>query len=437
MSDVKVSIIIPVYNPGKLLIDCLDSTINQTLDDIEIICVDDGSSDGSDEILKEYAKKDKRVKVFTQKNFGAGFARNLGIENANGKYIAFLDSDDWIEQDMCEKLYNHAENLKTDLILFDTIRHLENNRKMDMVHFEDDEIDWQNFTFDYHFIKDKVMNGYFGVIWSKFYRTAFIKDNNILFTEHKMFNDVEYHIKSLLLAKSIGYYPEVFYHYVMIGQPSLQKTYVGTHDSLCFYDVMCGVRDFLGDYKFMDEFREEFLNYSFFYFKRKLKYTDERYQEEYFSKIKKYFKSLNITPEEFREIENRHIPFYIHIINSKSHIEFKVMHDRFDGEKVKIRDENIENSLNYEWDEIESNKVYSSILEGDYADFYDNILDLHDNLEDLKREMVSLKMTNDRLNDENLHFRRLNQDLNSECERLQSELDEIKSTKLWKLKSKF
>ena len=104
MNDVKVSIIIPVYNPGELLNRCLDSASNQTLKDIEIICIDDGSSDGSLDILNRYAKNDSRFKVLSQPNLGAGIARNKGLEYANGEYIVFLDSDDYIEFDMCECL---------------------------------------------------------------------------------------------------------------------------------------------------------------------------------------------------------------------------------------------------------------------------------------------------------------------------------------------
>ena len=123
MSTPFISIIIPVYNSEKLLKQCLDSVLNQTLNNIEIICVDDGSTDNSFEILKEYEKKDNRVIALTQKNSGAGVARNKGVEIAKGKYIAFIDSDDWIEHDALEKLYNNIENNDSDMVLFNSIEH--------------------------------------------------------------------------------------------------------------------------------------------------------------------------------------------------------------------------------------------------------------------------------------------------------------------------
>ena len=172
MTSPKVSIIIPVFNSEDLLKDCLNSVKNQTLVDIEIICIDDGSTDNSFKILEGFSKDDNRFKVIHQKNAGAGFSRNVALEKVSGEYILFLDSDDWIENDTCEKLYNQAIKLDSDLVLFDAVRHLPNNQSMDLIHFFGDEsnINFSSLSFDYKFIKDKVLNAYFGVIWSKFYK---------------------------------------------------------------------------------------------------------------------------------------------------------------------------------------------------------------------------------------------------------------------------
>ena len=109
----KVSVIIPVYNVEKYLRECLNSVINQTLKDIEIILVDDGSTDSSLSICQEYAKKDDRIIVLTQQNQGAAVARNNGIKIAKGEYLSILDSDDYFDLSMLEKLYNKA--VKDDL----------------------------------------------------------------------------------------------------------------------------------------------------------------------------------------------------------------------------------------------------------------------------------------------------------------------------------
>ena len=110
-----ISVIIPVYNSEKYLRKCLDSVINQTLKDLEIICVNDGSTDQSLEILNEYINVDNRITVINQDNLGAGAARNKGLEVAKGEYIHFLDADDWLEPNAYELVYHHVK--KSDTII--------------------------------------------------------------------------------------------------------------------------------------------------------------------------------------------------------------------------------------------------------------------------------------------------------------------------------
>ena len=118
MSEIKVSVILPVYNVEKYIRQCLDSIVNQTLKDIQIICVDDGSTDSSPEIIEEYARKDSRVIAIHQENGGAGAARNNGLRHAAGKYLSFLDSDDFFELNMLEEAYNCAEQYGADFVVF-------------------------------------------------------------------------------------------------------------------------------------------------------------------------------------------------------------------------------------------------------------------------------------------------------------------------------
>ena len=109
MNKINVSVIVPVYNVEKYLDKCIESLLNQTLKNIEIILVDDGSKDNSLQICREYGQKDSRIKVYTKENEGLGLTRNYGIDRANGEYIAFVDSDDFISSDFYEKLYNKAK----------------------------------------------------------------------------------------------------------------------------------------------------------------------------------------------------------------------------------------------------------------------------------------------------------------------------------------
>lgn len=115
----KVSVIIPVYNVEKYLRECLDSVINQTLSDIEIICINDGSTDNSLGILKEYAEKDSRIKIITQENQGQGVARNNAIEAAQGEYLVFVDPDDFLDSEALEVINKSFSDSAVDIIQFD------------------------------------------------------------------------------------------------------------------------------------------------------------------------------------------------------------------------------------------------------------------------------------------------------------------------------
>ena len=112
----KISIIVPVYNVEQYINRCIDSLLGQTLKDIEIILVDDGSPDQCPQICDEYARKDSRIKVIHKKNNGLGYARNSGLELATGEYIAFVDSDDYVNINMYEKLYNETINNNFDIV---------------------------------------------------------------------------------------------------------------------------------------------------------------------------------------------------------------------------------------------------------------------------------------------------------------------------------
>ena len=120
-----INIIVPVYNTATYLPQCLDSLVNQTYRDIEIICVNDGSTDNSPDILKAYAERDSRILVIHQENLGLSDARNKGLESARGEWVMFVDSDDWIGTDCCKTLLSHTDK-QTDVCLFSYIREFAN-----------------------------------------------------------------------------------------------------------------------------------------------------------------------------------------------------------------------------------------------------------------------------------------------------------------------
>ncbi|MEG1363250.1 MAG: glycosyltransferase family 2 protein [Clostridia bacterium] len=117
MKNIKVSLIVPIYNSEEYVARCLDSLLKQTLKDIEIVCINDGSTDSSEQILNEYANKYSNIKVYNKENGGCGSARNMGIDNSKGEYIEFVDSDDELKIDAAEKMYNSAKKYNSDLVV--------------------------------------------------------------------------------------------------------------------------------------------------------------------------------------------------------------------------------------------------------------------------------------------------------------------------------
>lgn len=209
---VKVSIIVPVYNVESYVAMCLDSLVNQTFSDIEIICVNDGSADESLNILEHYKKLDTRIKIVNKENGGLSSARNAGMKVAEGKYILFVDSDDWISTNAIEHLYANAENNNSDLVVFDFV--------------SDDFAKKEKSVMTIMQYKDKYMNEPFNVdsmdswaykyipvsTWSKLYKTDLIK-NKVLFFEDMIFEDVPFWAYVYSHATRITYLPIPFYYY--------------------------------------------------------------------------------------------------------------------------------------------------------------------------------------------------------------------------------
>lgn len=209
-----ISIIIPVYNVEQFLRECLDSVVNQTLRNIEIICVNDGSTDKSLAILEEYRKKDSRITVISQENRGPSAARNRGMQHARGEYIYFIDSDDYIELDALEKASQIATKNHLDVILF--------GRE---VFYESEEMA-QRINFKYKTISKatEIITGYeymrmaneqgivIMTVWCALWRHAFLRDNEITFKEGIIHEDNLFNFQAFMAAERVARIPDKFYH---------------------------------------------------------------------------------------------------------------------------------------------------------------------------------------------------------------------------------
>lgn len=210
---IKVSIIVPVYNVEKYLARCIDSCINQSLFDIEIICVNDGSTDNSLNILEQYKKLDPRIRIINKENGGLSSARNAGIKEVRGKYILFADSDDFLSSIAAETLYNHAEKNDNDMVIFDYINAEKN--KYTCITIMEINKDWlqKNQIFNIETCSEDFYNKIPVPAWCKIYKTDLLKNNNIFFDEGLIFEDVAFFSKVYTKAKRISYIKQPYYFY--------------------------------------------------------------------------------------------------------------------------------------------------------------------------------------------------------------------------------
>lgn len=231
-----ISVIVPVYNSEKYLSKCLESIIKQTYKDIEIICVDDGSKDASLKILREYVKKDDRIRIIYKENEGVSLARNTGLEIVKGEYILFVDSDDWIDRSTCEKAVKQMRE-GVDLVMWSYIRERggESRKK---------EIFDKDIVFTEEEVKRKLHRRMIGIVddelsqpenadalctvWGKLYRKSIICDNNIKFYDIReigTYEDGLFNLIYLQYVRNAVFLNQYFYHYRRTNESSITGGY--------------------------------------------------------------------------------------------------------------------------------------------------------------------------------------------------------------------
>ncbi len=201
----KVSVIVPVHNVEKYLPRCLDSLVHQTLRDMEILVINDGSPDNSQSIIEEYERNYPQLKGYLKKNGGLSDARNYGLERATGEYIGFIDSDDYVELDMFEKLLRKAEDEQCDLVVCDLIYTYENHEREDWV---------MKGLSDLNENRNKA--GFLSPLfaWNKLYKKELLIDHDLRYPLGLWYEDIPVSIPCFALAKKVGYVPEAMVHYL-------------------------------------------------------------------------------------------------------------------------------------------------------------------------------------------------------------------------------
>lgn len=327
---VEISVIVPVYNVSEYLPQCMDSIINQTFEDIEIICVNDGSTDDCLEILERYREMDGRIKIISQENRGLGAARNVGMKAAEGNYLFFIDSDDFIKPNALELLHENAVSNRSEIVFYRFSKYIDGEEiPSPMFNFEKEfqDVDFNDFTFSYRDVKGFVMNNAFSA-WIKLYSRQFFDDNpDFEFSENISFEDVLPHVMLMTRASRISFVPEFLYCY-RYNEASIVNNPENAFDILKIVDM---VVDFIKKSNLEEEFR---LDLDYFKFKRVNFHLTKSYSEEFFQKSKELCESI-VHTDLLRDFELERYEF---ILQSDTFAEY--LHKIYTVDKAKLENRN-------------------------------------------------------------------------------------------------
>ena len=286
---VEVSVVIPIYNVEDYLEECLDSIVNQTFKDLEIICVNDGSKDNSLEILKEYAKKDNRIIVIDQENGGHAVATNRGMDEATGKYLFLMDSDDKLKLDAIELTYNAAEEKGVDFVLFQAINY-------------DDEKDefYEAENYSMNSVADFVGEDIFSfedlgglcfdiavTPWTKLYNREFIENSHVRFAEGLIFEDNIFFWEVLIQAEKIYFLREHLFYRRWYESSSTMAGDLRFTDSIAINTMIIDVFEKYG--KLTDYYKNRLYNRKISLTFLRFTQIKEEFKDIYFDELQKNF----------------------------------------------------------------------------------------------------------------------------------------------------
>ena len=386
MNNIKVSIIIPIYNVENYLIQCLDSVINQTLKEIEIICVEDCSTDNSLSILEEYAKSDSRIKAIKNEiNKGLATVRNIAMAEATGEYIAFLDSDDYVDLSTYEKAYNLAKENDLDCVLFKTST-------------VDDKTGEIKDNLDYFALKPfegfekSVFNNKDTVdftcnicvqVGSKLLRREFLQKHNITFPDGLIFEDEPFFYNFYLNAEKISFLDENLYYYRVNREDSIiAKGGKSFGDIVEIFRLIREIIENSPNGKFIkDKFLNRFIPAIFFRFNQ----SPDEFKEKFFLDIKKEFTDclLNQNNISILDIELKLDCFYVLFCDDYEDFS-KFIKDKYNQENYIICSIDFIQNLNN--DLLNSEKILiekESIIESK-----DNLLSEMEGIIDSKEKLI-------------------------------------------------
>ncbi|WP_407376033.1 glycosyltransferase family 2 protein [Methanobrevibacter sp.] len=289
-----ISVIIPVFNVEEYLHVCLNSLLNQSYEDFEIICIDDASTDSSLEILEYFSNKDSRIKILKNgSNNGPGFSRNRGLEEAKGKYISFLDGDDWFSPNAFEVLIEKAERDNLDLLMFKNIVYYDEPHDFGMESYYDMEFmdEYQDKVFNHFDLNKTNLFVMSNAVWNKFYLKSFLDENNISFPNGNLIHeDNPFFYKAVTYAKRISIIGDYLHNrrrrHGSIMTLNNERLFDNIEVCYLILDV------FLENFQLYQYYKKELLNYIFDTLNYKYNQIEDQFKEEFYKQVQEVYKNF-------------------------------------------------------------------------------------------------------------------------------------------------
>lgn len=304
-SEIKVSVIMSLYNVELFMRTAIESVLNQNLKEIELICINDGSTDYSLATAQEYADKDDRIKIITyDESKGQAYARNRGIDIARGKYIGFVDGDDWIEPDMFEKLYENAEENNSEVSFCAAALYDELSQKGDFsnAYYNLSLIpsSFDNKVFSHEDTKNLLTGQINVALWNKIYRTDFMNENKIRFPEYFIYEDMPFFYDVWFKAKRISLIRDYGYFY-RVNRSGSTMSKIGSRvlDRVEMVALTC---EMFKKLPYFEDIKTQTVAWIIDDLFHRFTLVEARYRREFFFLMKKLFKNIDLDGVDVEEL---------------------------------------------------------------------------------------------------------------------------------------
>lgn len=331
----KVSVVIPVYNAEDYLEESLDCILNQTLEDLEVVCVDDGSEDNSLDILNSIAAKDSRVKVLSQTNQGGGAARNNALKHVSGEYLYFMDADDKVDLNAFEELYAICEEKNLDFAIFKALNYAEDTGEyFETAYYNMNAI--RDFAGDNVFGFDDLGDLIFNISvtpWCKFYNCEFAINSGAQFLEGSIFHDNQFFWEVLFNAKRMYFVDKAYY---TRRRHSASSTGAGDERYINIINVVNNIIKLFIKYGKLEDFKQILYNKKVFWIHTRYLEIQDEFRPEFYRQMKEDFTGIeDASFKECLDEENSYI--FEGVVNSKTQREFDLRYRNYQLTQENIR----------------------------------------------------------------------------------------------------